>query len=59
MFVLWCALLSLHDAHKGCDVRPAHEQPSQCTQQASVAFVHLRIAVALGVQVVHVPCVNL
>eukprot|EP00975_Prorocentrum_lima_P002306 503441-Prorocentrum_lima.AAC.1 len=58
MFVLWFVRLTLHEAHKRCEVRPAHEQPSQCTQQTSASFVHLRIAVTLRVHVVCMSSAN-
>eukprot|EP00975_Prorocentrum_lima_P052346 10969185-Prorocentrum_lima.AAC.1 len=58
MLVLCFVRLSLHEANKWCDVRPAHEQPGQNTQQASVSFVHLWITIAIWVSVVHMSAVN-
>eukprot|EP00975_Prorocentrum_lima_P011003 2338905-Prorocentrum_lima.AAC.1 len=50
--------LSLHESHERCDVRPAHKKPSQGTQEASVSFVHLRIAIIFRVREVQVLGVN-
>eukprot|EP00975_Prorocentrum_lima_P069226 12925105-Prorocentrum_lima.AAC.1 len=53
MLVLRFMRSSLNEANERCYVRPAYEKPSQCTQctqEASVYFVHLHIAIVFRVR---------